>query len=191
MTSNRSNPADWLDQYGDALYRFAMARLHDEPLAEDLVQETLLAGLKARERFAGNASEKTWLTGILKHKIVDHFRKSSRETVQDIDDAMISRAADSWFDERGRWRLDVGRWCSPEESLLQDQFWRVLTECVERLPTRLARLFALREIDGLSSDEICEVMNISTTNNLWVMLSRMRLRLRNCLDANWFGKEGN
>ncbi len=191
MTSNRSNPAEWLDQYGDALYRFAMARLHDEALAEDLVQETLLAGLKARERFAGNASEKTWLTGILKHKIVDHFRKSSRETVQDIDDAMISRAADSWFDERGRWRLDVGRWSSPEECLQQDQFWRVLTDCVERLPPRLSRLFALREIDGVSSDEICEILNISTTNNLWVMLSRMRLRLRNCLDANWFGKEGS
>ena len=191
MTSNRSNPAEWLDQYGDALYRFAMARLRDPALAEDLVQETLLAGLKARERFAGNASEKTWLTGILKHKIVDHFRKSSRETVQDIDDAMIGCAADSWFDERGRWRLDIGRWSSPEESLQQDQFWRVLTDCVERLPPRLSRLFVLREIDGLSSDEICEVLNISTTNNLWVMLSRMRLRLRNCLDANWFGKEGN
>jgi RNA polymerase sigma-70 factor (TIGR02943 family) len=190
MTSNRSNPAEWLDQYGDALYRFAMARVHDEPLAEDLVQETLLAGLKARDRFAGNASEKTWLTGILKHKIVDYFRKSSRETVQDVDDAMISHAADSVFDDRGRWRMDVGHWSRPDESLEQDQFWRVLADCVEGLPPRLSRLFALREIDGLSSDEICEVLNISTINNLWVMLSRMRLRLRNCLDAHWFGKEG-
>ena len=191
MTSNRTNPAEWLDQYGDALYRFAMARLHDPALAEDLVQEALLAGLKARERFAGNASEKTWLTGILKHKIVDYFRKSSRETVQEIDDAVISRAADSCFDERGHWRLDVSAWPRPDESLEHDQFWRVLSECVEYLPPRLRRLFTLREIDGLTSDEICEVLNISTTNNLWVMLSRMRLRLRNCLDANWFGKEGS
>lgn len=190
MTSNRSNPAEWLDQYGDALYHFAMARVHNEPLAEDLLQETLLAGLKARERFAGNASEKTWLTGILKHKIVDHFRKSSREAVQNVDDTVISLAADSGFDERGHWRMDVGHWPRPDESLEQDQFWRVLSDCVERLPPRLSRVFALREIDGLSSDEICEVLSISTTNNLWVMLSRMRLRLRNCLDAHWFDIKG-
>ena len=108
MASNRTNPTEWVDLYGDALYRYAMARLHDESLAEDLVQETLLAGMKVRDRFAGNSSEKTWLIGILKHKIVDHFRKSSRETVQDVDDAMISRAADSCFDKQGRWRIDAG-----------------------------------------------------------------------------------
>ena len=88
-----------MDLYGDALYLYAMARLHDEPLAEDLVQEALLAGLKAHDRFAGNASEKTWLIGILKHKIVDHFRQSSRETVRHADDAMISQAMEACFDE--------------------------------------------------------------------------------------------
>jgi len=191
MTRNRSNPDEWLELYGDALYRYAMARVHDGALAEDLVQETLLAGLKARDRFAGNASEKTWLIAILKHKIVDHFRKSSRETVQDVDDAMISRAADSCFDQQGRWRIDAGHWSSPDKALEQDEFWAVLAECVERLPPRLSRLFTLREIDDLPSDEICAVLNISTANNLWVMLSRMRLQLRNCLDSRWFGQHGS
>ncbi|MGH8557394.1 MAG: sigma-70 family RNA polymerase sigma factor [Methylococcales bacterium] len=188
MTRNRSNPAEWLDLYGDALYRYAMVRLRDEHLAEDLVQETLLAGLNARERFAGNAAEKTWLIGILKHKIVDHFRKSSRETVQNTEDATIGQSTESCFDERGRWTIEAGAWSSPDKSLEQDQFWSVLADCVEHLPRRLDRLFALREIDGLASEEILEVLNISTANNLWVMLSRMRLQLRNCLDTHWFAE---
>lgn len=186
MTTS-SNPADWLDLYGDALYRYAMLRVQDESLAEDLVQETLLAALRSRERYAGDASEKTWLIGILKHKIVDLFRKSSRETV---DDEMIYQNLESCFDEQGHWRIDLGEWSGPEKALEQEQFWQVLSECVKRMPPRLARLFVLREIEGMECDEIVRVLPVSTTNNLWVMLSRMRLQLRNCLDVHWFNTMG-
>lgn len=186
MSINQSHPAEWLDLYGNALYRYAMVRLHDQHLAEDLVQETLLAGLNARERFAGNATEKTWLIGILKHKIADHLRQSSRETVCDPDHADFAQSIESCFDERGRWTFRADVWPRPDQSLEQDQFWTALAECVEGLPQRLKRLFALREIEEMESAEILDVLNISTANNLWVMLSRMRLRLRNCLDAHWF-----
>jgi len=185
-----SDPAEWLDRYGDALYRYARLRVHDDYLAEDLVQETLLAAYKTRERFAGNATEKTWLIGILKHKIVDHFRRACRETTQEINDGVYA-SADVCFDEQGHWTIDIADWSRPDQALEQAQFWDVLSDCVERLPPRQARLFVLRDLDGLPSDEICQVLDISTTNNLWVMLSRMRLQLRNCLDMNWFHKGGS
>ncbi|MEN8261018.1 MAG: sigma-70 family RNA polymerase sigma factor [Pseudomonadota bacterium] len=179
-----------MDRYRGALYRYARLRVHEDHLAEDLVQETLLAAYKSRDRFAGNASEKTWLIGILKHKIVDYFRRASRETGQEFNDAFYS-PMDACFDEQGHWQFDIADWSRPDTALEQAQFWQILSDCVERLPPRLARLFVLRELDGLPSEEICQVLDISTTNNLWVMLSRMRMQLRNCLDMNWFNKGGN
>ncbi|NIR14014.1 MAG: hypothetical protein GWN86_08695, partial [Desulfobacterales bacterium] len=69
------DPEAWVDQYGDYLYRYAISRIHEPAVAEDLVQETLLAALQGKEGFKGRSSEKTWLTGILKYKIVDYIRK--------------------------------------------------------------------------------------------------------------------
>ncbi len=183
-----SKPVRWLEQYGDPLYRYVLFRVRDPDLAEDLVQETLLAALQARDRYAHKSSEKTWLFGILKHKLVDHLRKSNREVPlgQETEtDAELDRV---YFDERGAWRAELSSWSEPERSLEQSQFWRTLFDCVARLPQRSAALFMLREIDGLSTEEICKVLNISTTNNLWVMLSRARMRMRECLEIRWFGR---
>jgi len=188
--TNTTNPAEWLDLYGDALYRYALLRVHDESQAEDLVQETLLAALKSHDRYTGSSEEKTWLIGILKHKIVDLFRKSSRETGEEFDEDRVCLDMEACFDKHGHWQIEVGNWSRPDKALEQEQFWLALSNCVERLPPRLARLFVLREIDGIESDEIREVLAISTANNLWVMLSRMRLQLRLCLDASWFNKNG-
>ncbi|MCI0418880.1 MAG: sigma-70 family RNA polymerase sigma factor, partial [Acidobacteria bacterium] len=146
------------------------------------------AALQARDRYAHKSSEKTWLFGILKHKLVDHLRKSNREVPlgQETEtDAELDRV---YFDERGAWRAELSSWSEPERSLEQSQFWRTLFDCVARLPQRSAALFILREIDGLSTEEICKVLNISTTNNLWVMLSRARMRMRECLEIRWFGR---
>ena len=79
MTGAGSDPEQWLDQHGDALYAFALLRVQQPAVAEDLVQDTLLAAFSGRERFGGGAQERTWLIGILKHKIIDHLRKSGRE----------------------------------------------------------------------------------------------------------------
>ena len=181
-----SNPETWLDNYGDYLYRYALLRLSEPAVAEDIVQETLLGAIKARESFAGKSSERTWLLGIMKNKIVDYIRKRRRERPVDQDLTKIPDSADDLFDAHGQWNTDISSWSHPDKSLEQEQFWPILRDCIAGLPEQLAQAFVLREIDGMTSEEICQALDISSTNNLWVMLSRARLRLRNCLDANWF-----
>jgi RNA polymerase sigma-70 factor (ECF subfamily) len=185
-----SNPAEWLNLYGDSLYRYALLRVRDETQAEDLVQDVFLAALKSQAGFDGLSSEKTWLIGILKHKIIDQFRRSQQENQEEFDEESFYQSLEANFDKHGHWQVPMGNWSRPERALEQTQFWQALEVCLERLPPRLSRLFVLREIDGVDSEELCEVLAISTTNNLWVMLSRMRLQLRNCLDVSWFGKRG-
>jgi len=186
--------ARWLDQHGDYLFKYASFRLRDTSAAEDVVQETFLAALKAYEKFEGRGSERTWLVGILKHKITDHFRRTAREAPmgQEEDEgpehAEFFTRTDGWDNH---WNNDYAptEWhATPAQLVEQGDFWRVFNECLSPLPPRTASAFTLREVDGLSSDEICEMLGIRV-NNLWVMLHRARLHLRNCLQMNWFGQE--
>ncbi|HED39670.1 MAG TPA: sigma-70 family RNA polymerase sigma factor [Chromatiales bacterium] len=183
-----SDPSTWVAQHGDALYRYALMKMRDPSQAEDMVQETFLAALKARERFSGESSEKTWLIGILKHKIIDHFRKHKREQNSDDIEALREQL-EQQFDHSGHWREPLSHWQAPEQAYENREFWQVFSACIAHLPERLADLFILREIKGLSSNEICKLLDISTTNNMWVMLSRARMRLRNCLDSHWFNRD--
>ena len=185
MAHELSPPEQWLSLYGDVLYRYGLARVRDPELAEDLVQETFLAALKAQANYAGKASEQTWLIGILKHKMIDYFRKASRERTQEFDEQVVDEENDDCFDQQGSWKVDLSHWSKPEQSMQQDQFMQVLQQCIERLPERMAQLFILREFDGLESEEICELMSIATMSNFWVMQSRTRVQLRHCLDINW------
>jgi RNA polymerase sigma-70 factor (ECF subfamily) len=178
-----TDPAVWLDRYGDALYRFALARVRDPLVAEDLVQETLIAGMQSLSRFRQQSSELTWLTGILKHKTLDHLRAISRENR--LFGSRPPEDSSGYFDAHGAWRDGVRPWPEPYESLTQKQFWHVLQECINDLPERLSYPFVLRELDAMDTEEICESLNI-TRNNLWVMLSRARRRMRECLNASWF-----
>ncbi|MFC1749804.1 sigma-70 family RNA polymerase sigma factor [Pseudomonadota bacterium] len=186
-----SDPNTWPDQYGDTLYRHALFRLRDPMTAEEMVQETFMAALQARERFAGKSSEKTWLVGILKHKIIDYLRKAIREQPHNEEIRDFESLQNESFNGEGHWKIAVKQWALPEEQLESEHFLKVLNNCVQRLPQRLATLFIMREIDGLDSEAICKEMELSSTNNLWTMLSRMRMRLRQCLDLNWFGKNTN
>jgi RNA polymerase sigma-70 factor (ECF subfamily) len=185
--SQTYDPEAWVDQYGDYLYRYAISRIHEPATAEDLVQETLLAALQGKEDFKGRSSLKTWLTGILKYKIIDHIRKKSREQPTDS----IELAADDMhehFDDKGRWKVGPARWTvNPKELLEQKEFWKVVYECLSRLSERLAKVFALRELDGLSSQEVREVLNVSAANS-YVMLYRARMHMRDCLEVNWLGQ---
>jgi RNA polymerase sigma-70 factor (ECF subfamily) len=174
----------WVNEYGDALYHYAVRRLPNAA-AEDVVQETFLAALKAERPFAGRASARTWLIGILKHKIIDYIRKASRERpVADLE------TSDGWgdnlFDATGHWRINPQTWqASPEKILEQQEFLAVLNHCIEKLPARLRDAFTLRELDDQKTGDICKVLDITPTN-LWVLLHRTRLRLQNCLTENWF-----
>jgi RNA polymerase sigma-70 factor, ECF subfamily len=181
-----SDAGAWLDKHGDALFRYAMFRVRDSFAAEDLVQETLLAALKGYDKFQRRGSERTWLIGILKHKIVDHFRRSQREAQLDVFD---------WFVESEFFEASVGDWnaerapadwrASPNQLVERISFWKIFNECLAHMPARTATVFTLREFDGLQSDAICEMLGI-TVNNLWVLLHRARMHLRNCLEMNWF-----
>lgn len=180
------DPATWLDEHGDALYAFALLRVRDASLAEDLVQDSLLAGLRSLDRFRGESSERTWLIGILKHKIVDHLRGSGRTVNVEQDLAELEAEDAAYFDETGHWRGQIGEWADPERSLEREQFWQALHECIRRLPENLGTLFVLREVDGLDTGALMNALNISSENNVWVMLSRARQRLRRCLETSWF-----
>ena len=177
-----SNPEDWVDQHGDDLFRFALRRVNDPDLAQDPVQETFVATLEARDRFAGRSPEKGWLVGILKHKVSDHFRKTSRESV--LDEAREDARA---FDRNGNWKSDLTapkEWPSdPSRLVEQKEFWRALNRGLSELSPRMARVFRLREVDGLSTEEICGLLNISSAN-LWVILHRARMHLRHSLESH-------
>lgn len=188
MTSNHdtknsastSHAYDWLNEHGDYLYRFALARLRDPHQAEDVVQETFMAAIKANS-FAEQSSPRTWLTGILKHKIVDLMRKRVRETA--ASDLMSEQDAnmDEFFDKSGHWEDKPKSWNMPDNTLEQQQFFKVLQSCLDRIPNKLATLFMMRDVHEADNEEICKELNITTTN-AWVMLYRARMGIRKCLD---------
>lgn len=173
------------------LVRFAALSLRDEALAEDVVQEAMMAALRSLEGFGGRSSLKTWLYAIVKRKVLDALRARRRETplsqLHDDNDSGDDDMLDRLFDERGHWHADhrPQRWTDPDESLEQEQFWAVFEICVRDLPVRPGRVFAMRELLGLDTEEICKELAI-TASNCWVLLHRARLRLRACLEARWF-----
>jgi len=193
INSQIENPESWVDQYGDFLYHFTLSRIKDPSIAEDLVQETFLAALKARKNFQGRSTARTWLIAILKHKIVDHIRKQVREHTTDKLESMLNTAAndpvDSSFNDEGDWRIRPSKWAiDPMKLYEQKEFMDILYQCLGELPERQAEAFMMREIDGLSTEEICKVLNISATNS-WVMLYRARMWLRRCLENSWLSTE--
>lgn len=171
------------------LLRYARLQLRDPAQAEDAVQETLLAALEGAARFAGKSSLRTWLTGILKHKIIDHLRRSGREQplAGADDDRSEAEIVDALFVKDGHWREFPAQWGNPDAALENSRFWAAFELCTQRLPARTARVFMMREIMDMPTEEICKELEITATN-CWVMLHRARLTLRECLELQWFGK---
>jgi len=175
-----------LEQQRPYLLRFAALQLRDPTTAEDVVQETLLAALAGEANFAGRSNLRTWLTGILKHKIIDSIRRAAREPTVGSeleDDANF----DDLFRANGHWRDRPSAWDEPHGALEQKQFLGVLEQCLARLPEKTARVFMLREHLGMDTEEICKELGITPTH-CWVLLYRARMALRLCLDERWFGK---
>lgn len=183
------DPATWVDDHGDALFRYAILRVKDETVAEDLVQETFLSALKAIDRFQGDSALRTWLVGILKHKIIDYYRKSRPEVLASDLGPVEVEGHDHRL-ERAGGGPTLEEWADSPSTLLENQrFWEVFGGCLDGLPEAHRRAFSLREIDGYKGDEICKILDITSTN-LWVMLHRARHKLRACLEENWFGSGG-
>lgn len=192
MPPNTIDPERWVDEHGDYLFHYALSRLRDHHLAEEYVQEALLSALRSAERFEGRSSERTWLAGILKNKILDHFRKAGRET-SFTDLEFYGEEDRKQYDHPtvpNHWVAELGpsEWDCAGAELDREAFWKVFHHCASRLPDKIAKVFLLREMDDLSTEEICATLAI-TPGNLWVMLHRARSALRRCLEENWFNDE--
>jgi RNA polymerase sigma-70 factor (ECF subfamily) len=177
-----------VDDHGDALFRYAVLRVRDRSLAEDLVQETFLAALKSHSEFKGQSELRTWMIGILRHKVVDHLRKSRPAPLPEVSedsDPLI----DGWFSPNGHWIKPPARFVVDPAALAENQeFWEVLRTCLQGIPGRAGEAFSMRIVSDVPANEVCKLLGVTPTN-LWVQLHRARARLRACLEKNWFKTE--
>ena len=178
---SKLDPEKWVDQYADGLYRYALLRVGNPDIAEDLVQETFLAALTARDKFQGKASERTWLTAILRYKTVEYWRKNKH--VQSSSDTEEQK---DYFDKHRHWAAAPANWSGdPQQQLTKAEFWQVLQQCISKMGQTLSDAFFMREFEDISTETICKHLKISP-EGLWSRLHRARLNLRHCLEKNWF-----
>jgi len=184
MNSNtKLNPEKWVDNYADAMYSYSFSRVSKSDVAEDLVQETFFSALKSLKNFKGEASEKTWLYSILKRKIIDYYRKASSKYEKNFTQMSPFEDSGDWL---GHWKDErvPNEWDDKEE-FNSEEFMKILKFCMEFLPEKYSYAFKMKSLNGFESKEICNELDI-TTSNLWVILHRSRVQLRECLEKNWF-----
>ncbi len=177
------DPDHWVEAYGDYLYRYAYSRLRDATAAEDVLQDTFLAGIRFSSQFVGNGSQRGWLLGILKRKIVDHVRMRSRyhrdnshEDHRDLPGQL--------FDSKGSWS-DVGVFMAAHDHEIESrELWQIVRECLKHLPAGQAAVFTLSVMEEMTSEDVCQALEI-TPNNFWVRLHRARLGLASCVGSKW------
>ena len=179
-----SDSAAWLERHGDALWRYALGRLRNPDLAEELIQETLVAAWRGRDGFRGESSERTWLLSILRRKMSDHHRRGARDRrASSTEREPVGGALGAMFGEDGRWKMDPGR--PPGAGVLESpEFMADFERCLAKMPAGLAEAFLMREARGAASEAVCAAMQISL-DNLWVRLHRARVLLRKCLSLRW------
>ena len=186
------NSALWVDQYGDTLYGYTLMRVKNPDSAQEIVQVTLLAALQSQKSFTGRFPEKSWLFGILKHKILDHFRilKTRRTFEVSPDDDADADPYEKAFDENGHFINPPKKWqTDPLHAAENEELVLALAKCMEGLPEKFRHIFILKEVEGMKSGDICKEMEIQP-NNLWVILHRARNQLKKCLEANdWHKKQ--
>jgi len=187
--SHTLNPRAWVDNYSDYLYNYAIVRLSDAEQAADVVQETFLSALKGQKNFKGNSTERTWLISILKRKIIDIYRKNSTSKESRMIEETISD--DDFYQSegpfKGHWKEGRGPHSHsllPEGELENAELREIIEKCISLLPENLASVFVMKMIDEATSEEICKELEI-TPSNVWVMMHRARLKLRNCIESNW------
>lgn len=185
---NEALTEQFLAEHRPVLFRYALLKLSDTSVADDAVQETLLAALQSSAEYEGKSSLRTWLIGILKHKIADHWRRNASEELHSIShnfDADDELSESDFFLADGHWSSPPKTWADPEAALKQSEFWIIYEACQNNLPPSMANVFMLRELVGLETNEICLETGISEAN-FWVIMHRARLRLRECLENRWF-----
>jgi RNA polymerase sigma-70 factor (ECF subfamily) len=183
MSSEKLFPETWVDRYSDYLYNFAIVRVNDHEVAQDLISETFFAGLKSKDNFKGEASERTWLISILKRKVIDHYRKiNSRKGKAEV--RMSYSNVDSegdWLEEQVSDPFDK----TAEDTMENEELGLAILNCLGKLNDKQAQIFKMKTIDGFDTEAICNEFNI-TPSNLWVILHRARKSMAECLETTWF-----
>ena len=178
-----AEPAKWVDRYGDMIYRYLLVRVNDKVVAEDIVQETFYSALKGLEGFKGESSEKSWLFAIARNKMIDYFRKTSREA---IEYSLNMKSDDAeWFDEKGQWiqeRMPVD-WRSSQNEMERKEIQSVIFRCRKHLKKLQDQVFSMKYLDEMTADQICKVLGI-TASNYWVLIHRARLQMRECVEKS-------
>lgn len=183
--TSKANPNNWVNLHGDYLYNYAYSRVQSKETAEDLVQETFISGLKSIKSFRGESSELTWLVAILKRKVIDHYRKLSRkkETVA----SQFSTPFQDNGDFEGQWILErtPKDWqIKHEDPMRHSEFIFILEMCIAALPEKWRSVFVLKVMEEIKSEEVCKEIGCSSSN-LWVIIHRARLQLRECIEIRW------
>lgn len=183
MPEYKIDPTKWIDLYSDYLFNYTITRINDRDLAQDIVQDTFLAGLKSMKNFKGEASERTWLISILKRKIIDHYRKiNSNKGKAEV---RISYSDDEsegdWLEERVADPFDK----TAEDLMQNSELGDAIFDCLSKLPEKQAQVFRMKTIEGYETEDICKELNINASN-LWVIIHRARTAMASCLEENWF-----
>lgn len=184
MPNHLLNPNKWIDLYADYLFNYTISRVNDREIAQDLVQETFLAGLKSMKNFKGEASERTWLISILKRKIIDHYRKinsNKGKAEVRITSNNESETEGDWLEERVADPFDK----TAEDSMQNTELGEAILNCLSKLPEKQAEVFRMKTIEGIETEDICNELNI-TASNLWVIIHRARTAMVLCLKESWF-----
>lgn len=176
------DPEQWVDHYGDFLYRYAVVRLRNSSEAEEAVQETFLSAIAGLSQYTGRGSQRGWLIGILRRKIIDTMRRRGRHRKASLE--ALYDPSRLLFDDRGRWQSAALVFAPPDTGLESQELWRLVRECLRQIAPAQADVFVLSVIDELSPEQICQELDISPSN-MWVRLHRARLGLAKCLTGKW------
>jgi len=177
------NPDKWITLHSDYMYNYTITRVNNQDIAKDLVQETFLASLKAMKNFKGKASERTWLISILKRKIIDHYRKiNSNKGKAEVRMSFYEAGENKgkWIEERA-----PSIWDNTDSAIENEELKSALDFCIENLPEKYRMVFLLKTVQNYETEEVCNELDISSSN-LWVIIHRARVQLRECLEGNWF-----
>ncbi|WP_426429468.1 sigma-70 family RNA polymerase sigma factor [Winogradskyella sp. HB-48] len=184
MANHKLNPNNWIDLYSDYLFNYTISRVNDRAMAQDLVSETFLAGLKSMSNFKGEASERTWLISILKRKIIDYYRKiNSNKGKAEVRMTYNSdtESEGDWLEERVADPFDK----TAEDKLENKELGNAIYDCLSKLPQKQAEVFKMKTILDYDTETICNELDI-TSSNLWVLIHRARTALADCMEENWF-----
>ena len=187
MSSTHSSKdlSSWVEKYTNDLLAYTLTKVSDLEIAQDIVQETFVAAVKALPNFKGNSAPKTWLIGILKRKVADYYRKKNRDmTSNNVEVESIERS-ETYFLDNGSWQAGMNEW-TPDLHLLDDKsFNLVFKDCMNNLPENWNYAIRQKFLEGTSSAEICKVLDITPTN-YWQIIRRAKLHVKGCLEQKWF-----